>query len=150
MLQAMYAEVDFTEFHFTRHMLQTLQAVGPARFEVLADELRTAWVLRMKTLVARLVAPVLLLWLGDAPPRPAGAAPDPLHDPVLVDAAMLAAVRGLVADYAEVVSSPGARAAGIDGMEFSPLDRLAAAELPGPAVHAEIAAALAPRLQAML
>jgi hypothetical protein len=32
-LQNLYQDVDFTEFHFTRHMLQTLQMVSAPRFE---------------------------------------------------------------------------------------------------------------------
>ncbi len=47
LLCTIFREVDFTEFHFTRHMLQTLQAVSPEKFEVVAEELRAAWVARM-------------------------------------------------------------------------------------------------------
>ncbi len=145
-LQAMYPEVDFTEFHFTRHMLRSLRATGPQRFDVLADELRTAWLHRMTSLVARL-GKVTLLWLSDRPPPTAAEAAEAPCDPFLVDATMLGALRSLAADYVEVVTSRAARAEGVAGMAFSPLERLAAAELPGPAIHRDVAAALAPRLR---
>jgi hypothetical protein len=59
---------------------------------------------------------------------------------------MIAAVRHLVSDYVEVVYSPSATAGEQAGLAFAPMDRLAAAEVPGPMAHAEIAAALAPIL----
>ena len=43
-LQALYPEVDFTEFHFTRHLLRTLRWSSADRFEVVAEELRAVWV----------------------------------------------------------------------------------------------------------
>ena len=149
-LRLLYPEVDFTEFHFNRHMLQALHAVDPLRFEQLADELRIAWVARTAEIVRRLPGPVVLLWAAaHAPPAP-GARLDPLLSPVLVDSGMIQALRGLVADYVEVVSSPEARAEGVSGMIFTPLYHRAASELPGPAVHREIASALADRLKSLL
>ena len=149
-LRLLYPEVDFTEFHFNRHMLQALHAVDPLRFEQLADELRIAWVARTAEIVRRLPGPVVLLWAAaHAPPAP-GARVDPLLSPVLVDSGMIQALRGLVADYVEVVSSAEARAEGVSGMIFTPLYHRAASELPGPAVHREIARALADRLEPLL
>ncbi|MDZ4134850.1 MAG: DUF6473 family protein, partial [Paracoccaceae bacterium] len=59
-LRTIYREVDFTEFHFTRHMLQTLQDVSPDRFDVVAEELRAVWVGRMQDLLGRLRGKTLL------------------------------------------------------------------------------------------
>lgn len=140
-LRELYPEIDFIEFHFTRHMLRALQAAGPRRFAVVVEELRTAWIRRMADLIGRL-GRVLLLRLdgGAAAPR----------DPVPVDAAMTAALRGLVLDEVAVAVSAAARAEGVSGMAFGPLERPAAAELPGPAAHREIAAALAPHLRRLM
>ncbi len=146
LLQSLYPEVDFTEFHFTRHMLRSLHVAGPVRFKLLAQELRACWLARMAALLARLSGRAVLLWLADRPPADQGHDPNALRDPILIDAAMIATVRGMAADYVEVAISAEARAAGVAGMAFSPLDRLAAAEVPGPAAHREVAAALAPRL----
>ncbi|WP_212523716.1 DUF6473 family protein [Actibacterium sp. MT2.3-13A] len=144
MLQAVYREVDFTEFHFTRHMLGTLQAVSAERFLLLVEELKAAWLARMRHLAGRMRGARVLLWLssrrpGDSP-RGAGLGQDPLF----VDRAMIDAVRPLFTEYVEVVASPAACARGIDGMVFPPLEQAAAAQMPGPAAHGEVAAALAP------
>ena len=149
-LQAMFPEVDFTEFHFTRHLLRALQAVSIERFAVVTDELRVAWVCRMTDLLARIGGKVVLLWLADRPPACDRQGRDRLHDPILVDAGMIGALKDGYAEYVEVVVSAQARADGVAGMSFAPLDRPAAAEVPGPAVHREVAAALAPRLMRLL
>jgi hypothetical protein len=59
-LKSLYRDVDFTEFHFTRHMVQTLQEVSADRFEVVVTELRENWVARMLDLLARIRSPALL------------------------------------------------------------------------------------------
>ncbi|PZX58635.1 DUF6473 family protein [Cereibacter changlensis] len=149
-LCTLFREVDFADFHFTRHMLQTLQTVSPEKFEVLARALRATWITRMRLLLARIGGRSLLVWIADQPPPPAGSPVLLTRSPVLVDADMLAEVQPFATAYVECVSSPEARAAGRAGMVYAPLDELAATELPGPAVHAEIAARLMPALQAML
>ncbi len=148
-LQALYPEVDFTEFAFTRHLTRSLAEASPDRFGQVVAELRTAWVARMITLLDRLSPPVVLLWLGFRPP-PQTPVVDPMADPPLIDATMLAMLRPRVAAYVEVVASAQARAEGVRGMAFPPLDAQAAQGLPGPAVHAEAAAALAPIINRLL
>lgn len=150
LLRQMFREVDFTEFHFTRHMLQTLQAVGSERFDILAEELRAAWVQRMKALLSRLPRRRLLVWLADHPPMQAGQAPDLYRDPVLVDAEMIAALLPHVSAYAEHVTSARARAEGTTGMAFASMEEPAARGVPGPAVHRELAETLAPVLDRLL
>jgi len=150
LLATMYRDVDFTEFNFTRHMLLSLQAAGPERFALVAEELRSAWVARMQALIRAISAPVLLLWLSDRPPGPTEARADLGRDPLLVDRDMLASLRPMVSGYVEAVISPEARAQGVEGMAFGPLDRPAAALVPGPAAHREAAAALLPLLEPML
>ena len=150
LLKTIYREVDFTEFHFTRHMLSSLQKLSPERFEVVADELKAAWVARMKLLLSRIPGKTVLMWAADHAPG-AGAAPPRLdRDPLLVDRDMIATVAAHATDYVESVSSPEARAKGTEGMVCSALDEAVAAEMPGPAVHAEIARALAPVLRRMM
>lgn len=149
-LRSLYRHMDFTEFAFTRHLLTALQRAGRDRFELVAKELREVWVHRMGALLAEFSVPVVLVWIGDhAPPHRTGRA-DLAHAPMLVDAEMIAAVRGQAAAYAEVVVSPMARAEGLAGMAFAPLDAPLARALPGPAVHREVAAGLAPVLDAVL
>lgn len=145
-LRSMYREVDFADFTFTRHMIQTLYSVSPDRFVQVTTELRAAWIARMRTLLERIPVPTVLLWISDrAPPTP-GMPLEPTQDPLLVDAGMIAAVRPHASHYLEVIVSDRARDRGVEGMSFSPLDAPVAAEVPGPAVHEEIAAALGPVL----
>ena len=53
-LQSLYPEVDFTEFHFNRHLLGRLQELSEERFAEIAGELRQAWLARMKHLLTLL------------------------------------------------------------------------------------------------
>lgn len=143
LLRTIYREVDFTEFNFTRHMLQTLRAVSPSKFEVVAEELRAAWVARMTTLLDSIPGKTILLWMADHAPLPSGKPADIDHGPLLVDADMITAVKWRASEYVEVVSTPEARAAGREEMAYSDFDAPAAAESPGPGVHRDVARALA-------
>lgn len=150
-MKATFPEVDFTEFHFTRHMLSVLKERAAGRFAAVVEELKAAWVLRMRGLLGRIDRPVVLLWITGA----AGAASQGLcdglgHEPLFVDAGMVAAIRPLAGDLVTVAPSAAALAAGTRGMQFATLDEPAAAAMPGPRVHAEIAAALAPALARFL
>ena len=149
-LKALYRDIDFTEFHFTRHLLGALRRKSPERFERVAEELRMAWVSRMKLLLARLSSQTLLLWVANhAPPNRT----DALlleHDPLLVDTQMLAAIRPCASDYLQIIGSPMAQLNGLRGMAFAEFDRPAAAEVLGPAVHHEVAQAMAAVLRAMI
>lgn len=149
-LRSIFRDVDFTEFNFTGHMLQTLQAVSADRFEVLAEELRAAWVLRMKSLLAALPGKVALLWVAEGRPPDPGRRADLTKTPILVDSEMLAAVRGMAAACVEVVISPEALARRADGMAYGALDAPATRHLPGPAAHREVANALAPVLKGLI
>ena len=142
-MRAIYREVDFTEFNFTRHMLTALQDRYPERFEAVADELRAAWVARTRTLLERIGGRVVLLWVS---PNRAGV----VADPVALDASMVAELGDLVQEMVRVEPSMMARAAGCAGMRFGPLEEPAAAEMPGPLVHAEVAEALAPVLARLM
>ena len=150
LLRSVFREVDFTEFHFTRHMLHALQAVSVEKFEVVAEELRASWVSRMIGLLARIPGKTVLLWMADHRPLLPGKRANLASDPILVDTEMIAAVRAHATVYLEVVSTPAAQAAGTTGMAFAPFDEPAAMQMPGPAVHEEVALALGSVLQRLL
>ena len=146
LLRGLFPEVDFTEFHFTRHLLTNLAATSPTRFDVLAQELRAAWVSRMKLLLTRLTCPVVLLWLAEAPP-PDNGTTDLTRDPILVGRDMLDAIRPLASASTDVICKA---TRDIEGMAFGPMEAPAAAGLPGPAAHQEAAARLLPILNNLL
>lgn len=149
-LQAMYREVDFTEFHFTRHMLQTLYQVSPHRFVDVAVELQSIWITRMRHLLQSIKAPTLVLWMADKKPQKAKPGQPPYDDPILINAAMIDQVRGYANGYLEVVASPQAKDEDIEGMAFSSLERPAAEGVPGPLAHKEVAKAIAGAMVQML
>ncbi|MEI4260913.1 DUF6473 family protein [Roseovarius sp. D0-M9] len=146
LLRGIYPEVDFTEFHFTRHMLGMLEQVAPDRFAVVRRELQCAWVARMKLLLSRIEAPVILLWMAPRAPQDCADAPGLGWDPPFVTRAMLAALTGPQVTFVEVVYSSAVRTEGTRGMAFSQFEANAAAELPGPAAHDEARDALLPLL----
>lgn len=148
LMRSMFGEIDFTEYNFTRHMLSDLKDRAPERFLLIETELREAWVARMRDLLTRLGPRTILLWLGGhhAQGRLGGLGPSPL----LVSDAMLHAVEPFAGRLVRVTPSEAARRSGTEGMVHSEFDMVAAAELPGPAVHAEIADALEPVLRAYL
>ncbi|MFT4151546.1 MAG: DUF6473 family protein [Paracoccaceae bacterium] len=133
-LRALFPQVDFTEFHFIRHMLSALQTAAPDRFEVVAEELRTAWVARMTALLTHLPE-VVLLWLGDRPPPAPGAPADLHHEPRLVDSAMIGAIRPKASVWVEVVDGTPA--------SVPPGGLPLPTGMPGPETHRAAAQALA-------
>lgn len=142
LMRAVFDDVDFTEFNFTRHMLNTLQSYAPERFESLVAELRLAWLARMKSLLEKFSGPTVLLWLGEYRPP---LTHEPLGpEPLLLTSAMVQEIAPLANALVKVEPSVMARSAGTVGMHYSPLEEPAAATMPGPLVHQEVAEALAP------
>jgi hypothetical protein len=147
LLQTVYRGVDFTDFSFTRHMLRALHMADPARFALVAEEVRAAWMARMGMVLDRIHGRKLLLWMGErAPPSRSDA---PLGEPVLVDQAMLEALGPKVDGIALAVPSVAAQRRGTEGMVFPAMAEPAARGLPGVAVHEEVAQAVAAALRGM-
>ena len=146
-LQAIYREVEFTEFAFIRHMLGHLAQVDGRRFATVVAELQKIWVARMQQLLARIERPVIGLWLADAAP-PQGVGRGTLGpDPLFVTAAMLEQVETGFAAIVHV--TPGAEARSLDrpGRIYHQLDLPAAGTVFPAAVHQDVANALAPVLE---
>lgn len=127
-LRALYPDVDFTEFSFTRHMLSALFMKSPQRFATVQKELEQAWVSRMQSMLTVVGTRVVLLWWSDRPLTNDAwySRPDPFRgDPLFVTRSMVQALRPLVKQIVEVepIAHDGCR-----GMIVSDIDRLAAAE----------------------
>lgn len=140
-LRALFPEIDFTDFHFTRHLLRRLQEVSSDRFEVVAEDLRAFWVGQMRDLIQRLDRKVILLWLAVSRPPPPGRRADLMHDPLLIDREMVEALRPFAANYVEVSPSKATLDTNSEGMVLGPMDIAVATGLPGPRFHREIAKA---------
>src|SRR6056297_565899 len=149
-LRTLYPEVDFTEFHFTRHLTRRLAAISPARFARLRAGVQEAWVSRMSRLLRDLAPPVVLLWQASHPPG--GGADNAAigTDPAFVSRAMLDVVAPRAAASVLAVASEVAQAQGTRGMRFPPMQEDVATALPGPLAHREVADALHPVLARLL
>ncbi|WGW05800.1 DUF6473 family protein [Tropicibacter oceani] len=148
-LETLYPEVDFTEFHFNRHMLVRLREVCETRYQDVVKELRNAWIARMKHILTIIRGKVVLLWFADHEVDGDGTSPN-ARDPLFVTRDMIETLRPRVAAVVEVVPSEEAVMQGTMGMVFNDFEACAAAELMGPAAHAEAADALAEVLGPMV
>ncbi|OUS22988.1 hypothetical protein DI396_11515 [Litorivita pollutaquae] len=149
LMRTVFREVDFTEFHFTRHMLRALRKLSPERYVMVREELQNAWVARMKMLLSKIGGKTVLLWFADHQPD-APVDDDLASDPLYVTREMIETLRPLVTEIVEVTASDAAMAVGTEGMKYSQMEAPAAAQMIGPKGHAEAAAALAPVLGAMI
>ena len=141
LLQAIYREVDFSEFNFNKHMLHRLHKVCPGRFDTVVDELRQAWLARMRMLLNKIKGKTVLLWFADHMPGDV-ISMEVKTDPWFITREMVEKIRPLASDVVEVVASPSACALGTEGMVFSQMEAPIAKHLMGPAAHQEAAAAL--------
>ena len=146
MLRTLYRDVDFTEFHFTRHLLTHLRALSADRFGVLETELREAWVARMLAFLDRALVPVHLLWLSRRAPgdREQGLRLGP--DPLFVTAEMLSRVGAAAASTTIAVPPDRPGGSATRGMFFATREEAAARVLPGPDSHDLAAQLLMPLL----
>ncbi|SES04012.1 hypothetical protein SAMN04490244_10511 [Tranquillimonas rosea] len=142
MLQAVFPEVDFTEFNFTRHLVGALAARAPERFALIRDELRKVWVARMNLLSATIDRKVLLAWIGT---RRADEPAEALDDggPAFVTRRMIDRLRGRIVDMVEVPFRPVEPS---EDMVYGEAERGAARLLPGADTHRRLAEALAPQV----
>ncbi|MFN3937125.1 MAG: DUF6473 family protein [Gemmobacter sp.] len=133
-LRRLFPEIDFTEFNFTRHLVRSLERHDPDRFAEVARHLRQTWVERMQALLDAIGGPAVLLRIGRL-----GA---PADEPMLVDPGMIAELAPRVAQVVEMRLP--ARAAPPTDMRYGPFEAAAAAAMPGPAEHRQVAEALLP------
>ena len=146
LLQTIYRNVDFTEFHFTRHMLTTLLKASPDRFEIVTDELQAAWLGRMKGVLAQIECPTHLLWMGQRDPQELPEEGVLGADPLFVTKDMLDQVTALASSLSICVASEQERNAPTKGMFFSAREEAAARILPCPQMHRRAAEAIAKNL----
>ncbi len=148
LLQTIFRDVDFSQFNSNKQLIEALAETSEQRFFTVREELRSAWLARMRLLLRRIPGKTVLLWLSARSPDEAENAFG--LDPWFVGRSELEALRGEVTDIVEVVISPKARAEGTSQMAFAELDKVAAEQMLNPAAHGEAAAALVPVLSGML
>ncbi|MGH1369616.1 MAG: DUF6473 family protein [Maritimibacter sp.] len=150
LLKTIYREVDFTEFHFTRHLLTAMRETSAEKFAMVEQELREAWVARMKTLVSRINAKVVLLWIADHSADESETCTIDGSDPLFVDRDMLNAVEPFVESIVEVVVNPDEVREGRAGLVYPDLEEPMVQGMLGTIAHAKAAAALDSELRKIL
>ncbi len=135
LLASIYGDVDFTEFHFNKHLLNTLNARSPRRFQVVVAELQDIWLSRMRLLLAALPRKPLLLWLRYQTDRNTDLGAEPL----LIDTSILDRLSPDIEGIVEVAVERTGNSEELDRMRFAPLQAPAASNLIGPSTHRLIA-----------
>ncbi len=152
-LQTLYKEVDFTDIHFTGHLLQKLAEKNPIRFDIVVEELKIAWIARMTSLLGRIKGKTVLLWAADHPPADSLglAAVDGMGpDPMFVDQAMVDAISPMATEVVECVVDRRAHDAAAKGMVYSMDEAGTARLMPGPEIHQAVTDKLGPVLERMV
>ena len=150
LLKTIFREVDFTDFAFTKHLLTTLESVSEERFSIVRDELKEAWIARMKLLLSKIEGKIIFLWFADRAPEETCTGSGLGREPLFVDRRMIEEIRPLVTEVVEVVPSSAALALGTKGMVFPSMEEHAARGLMGPAAHKEAAEALCEALHRLI
>jgi hypothetical protein len=149
LLSTIYREVDFTEIHFTRHLLCALAEASAQKFDMVRDELKSAWVARMRAILSQVGGRVILLWLAEHAPdkQPNGETFGAY--PLFVDRDMIEQLAEFNVELVEVVATPEEVAAGQLRMVFTQLEQPKAHEMLGPVVHEAAARALSAQIAAL-
>ncbi|MCK8463890.1 DUF6473 family protein [Aliiroseovarius sp. S1339] len=142
LLKDLYGEIDFTEFNFTRHLLSALRETSVDRFALVVEELRTAWVARMKLLISKLDCDIVLLWLADHRIKDGGANGFYGSDPLFVDQQMMQAVAPFVREVVEIVPTQQEMDEGREGLVYADMDEPATRDMLGMIAHRRASRAL--------
>lgn len=146
MLRTIYRDVDFTEMHFTRHLMTRLKDLSADRFSIVRHEIQTAWCARMLKFIDEAPAPVHLLWIANRHPDDPEPAEGIGRDPLFVTREMLDRVAAVAASLT-IAAGVGARdETSTQGMFFASREEAAARQLPGPQAHDRAASALLDQL----
>ena len=144
-----YPEVDFSTFETTDQLLCTLAEVGPDRLGLVRQEVQSAWVARMRTLLGQIDGKKVLLWMSDHRPYCADTGGTICRDPLFIDRAMLNAVKDYADALIEIVGTQGEILAGRSDMVFSEIETFEAQKMLGPMVHERTAIAIQSTLAAL-
>lgn len=144
LLGTIYRELDFADYHFTKHLLGDLLTVSPDRFDTVRSELQQAWLARMRLMLGQITGKTVLLWFADHPPvDESDADADKLgSDPLFITCQMIEQIAPLATEMVVVHPSSKAAAAGTKGMIFSEMETVAAQQMLGPQAHVEAADAV--------
>ncbi|MEM7491521.1 MAG: DUF6473 family protein, partial [Pseudomonadota bacterium] len=141
LMEKLFPRVDFSDFTFTRHMLTALKTRAPDAFAELEEELRIAWVARMRLMLTRLSGERTLLWIENRNEGSLG--PEPLF--VTVD--MMQALEGHFDKVVHCDVTTDVTEEALQAMVFPGTDSAQARQLLPPAAHDRIGEALSKALR---
>lgn len=141
-LVELYPEIDFTDVHFVRHLTSKLVEYSDARFEVVARELRRAWLDSLHSLLSKIQSQVVLLWLDMNHQEPFDAAGFRVPDPVGINADMVDALSNDCDGAVAMTVRPSGASDDLEDMLFGTLQQPMAEHMIGPATHRMIAETL--------
>jgi len=111
MMEALYPEIEFSQYRFVHNMLIALHQVSAERFAVVELEMRQAWLARMRELLTDIETRKILFWFSDtSPDDPKRMSPLAARDlaPSFVDRKMIDELRPHADIYVEYVASSDA------------------------------------------
>ena len=153
MMQALYPEVDFSHYRFVGNMLNQVHDISPERFNVVAIEMRNAWLARMKELLSDIETPKVLLWFAQHHPEEAEAfSPAEARRvlPGFVTRKMVSEIAPLVDVFVEYVADPESAAGGEEDRYNSRRGEAVARRFPSAVMHREVATLLTTPVEALL
>lgn len=139
LLHSIYRNVDFTDIHFTGHLLHVLADQSREKFMTVRNALKENWVKKMQSILDQINGPVVLLWLADHTPGQVSQKGLIESEPMFVDRDMISQLNGPIVDIVEIITSEEEVLAGQDRMEFTALEELAAREMFGAVIHERVA-----------
>ncbi|CUH79047.1 hypothetical protein TRM7557_02175 [Tritonibacter multivorans] len=145
-LTALYPEVDFTDFHFNKHLLTTLRDIAPGRFAEVEAHLQEVWLERMVHILERVKGHAVLLWLRQKPISERNLGPTPS----MVSPRMVSVLAPKAEAVVEIATRDAEAAEDVSGMSFGPMDLPAAKRMLGPKENDRIAKLLCDRLRPLL
>ncbi|KIT17993.1 DUF6473 family protein [Jannaschia aquimarina] len=143
-LRRLYPQVDFTDFAFTRHLLQVLRTRSPKGFQYVARELRRNWIARMTELVEAIGRPVFLVTVANRRGLSGEA------EPLLIDEEMVDNLSPLVEGHEQCEVTSFLDENRLEEMIFSDEEIAAAQNLLPPLAHEEVAKRLVVRLRPLV
>ncbi|MCV6594058.1 MAG: DUF6473 family protein [Silicimonas sp.] len=145
-LRELYPMVDFADINFTGHLIETLEAEEDA-FAQVVEELKWAWVQRMRRVTSLIQGDVVLLWMSERSPDERGADPHGA-EPHFIDRQMLETLAAEVSGIVEIVTD--ASSSKLSEMVLVEEEEEAALQLPGPQDHLRTAEALGVEIDRLL
>jgi len=139
LLYSIYPGLDFTNVHYTGHLVSMLRNYSETCFELIKNELQSEWVAKMQAMLAMIGGRITLLWLSDRFPGDSEDFPSLGNDPKLLDRAMIDQLLSDNVGLLEIVGTPEEISAGHDRMIFTRWEEAAARQMLGPIVHQEAA-----------